>query len=245
MNSLRLCVLDPSRLEPFPPPSSALGYPNGLLAAGGDLSVERLLLAYRHGIFPWYSQGEPILWWSPDPRMVFRTDRVHVPRRLARSLFACPWRVSADTAFRAVMRECAQPRPGQPTTWIDDDMLRAYGQFHDAGHAHSVEVFDGDNLIGGIYGVAVGQMFFGESMFGNVSGASKVALLALCHALELWRWPLLDAQIQSGHLETLGAQSMPRTNFLGEIAGLVDQPGLIGTWCDRFPDIDIAGLAGR
>ena len=148
-------------------------------------------------------------------------------------------------------------------------MLRAYGQFHDAGHAqdharahghshpsgggwavlaglaHSVEVFDGDNLIGGIYGVAVGQMFFGESMFGNVSGASKVALLALCHALELWHWPLLDAQIQSDHLETLGAQSMPRTNFLGEIAGLVDQPGLIGTWCDRFPDIDIAGLAGR
>lgn len=220
-------------------------YPNGLLAAGGDLSIKRLLLAYRHGIFPWYSDGEPILWWSPDPRMVFRTDRVHLPRRLARSLRGCTWSLRADTAFRDVMRKCAQPRPGQPATWISDDMQHAYNELHDAGHAHSVEVFDGDAMIGGVYGVAVGQMFFGESMFGSISGASKVALLALCHALDLWRWPLLDAQVQSDHLETLGAQSMPRPEFLGEIAALVDQPGLIGSWRDCFPDIDVGGLSGR
>lgn len=245
MTSLRLPILDPTRLDPFPAASSALAHPNGLLAAGGDLSVERLLLAYRHCIFPWYSQGESILWWSPDPRMVFRTDRVHVPRRLARSLRVCPWRVCADTGFRAVMRECARPRPGQPTTWINDDMLDAYGQLHDAGHAHSIEVFDHDKLIGGIYGVSVGRMFFGESMFGRVSGASKVALLALCQALELWSWPLLDAQIPSDHLETLGAQSMSRADFLDQVTRLVDQPGVVGSWREQFPDIDIAGLAGR
>ena len=245
MNLPRLPVLDPSRMQSFPPASAAMEYPNGLLASGGDLSIKRLLLAYRHGIFPWYSDGEPILWWSPDPRMVFRTDRVHVPRRLARALRGSNWTIRADTAFHEVMCECAQPRPGQPTTWISDDILHAYGELHDAGHAHSIEVFDGVGMIGGIYGVAVGQMFFGESMFGRVSGASKVALLALCHALELWGWPLLDAQVQSDHLETLGAQSMPRAEFLREIADLVDQPGLIGLWRDCFPDIDVGGLAGR
>ena len=241
----RLTVLDPSRVDAFPCVDKALEYPNGLLAAGGDLSVNRLLLAYRHGIFPWYSDGEPILWWSPDPRMVFRTDYVHVPRRFARSLRTCTWQVRADTTFRDVMRACAQPRVDQPTTWISDDMLDAYGALHDAGHAHSVEVFDGDTMIGGIYGVAVGRMFFGESMFGTVSGASKVALLALCQTLAFWRWPLLDAQVQSDHLETLGAQSISRQDFLGDVADLVNQPGCIGSWSDTFPQIVIAGLAGR
>ena len=241
----RLAVLDPSRIDSFPSVDMALAYPNGLLAVGGDLSVERLLLAYRHGIFPWFSTGEPILWWSPDPRMVFRTDRIHVPRRLARSLRACTWSVHADTAFRSVMRACTQARPNQPTTWITEDMLHAYGALHDAGHAHSIEVFDGDVLIGGSYGVAIGHMFFGESMFGTVSGASKVALLALCHALAQWRWPLLDAQVQSDHLETLGARSMSRTDFLLEVARLVDRPGHVGSWSEIFPGICIAGLAGR
>ncbi|MGB4860219.1 MAG: leucyl/phenylalanyl-tRNA--protein transferase [Dokdonella sp.] len=241
----RLTVLDPMSVDAFPSVDKALEYPNGLLAAGGDLSVERLLLAYRHGIFPWYSDGEPILWWSPDPRMVFRTDRVHVPRRLARSLRGCTWSVRADTSFRDVMRACAQPRPDQPTTWISDDMLHAYGELHNAGHAHSIEVFDGETLIGGVYGVAIGKVFFGESMFGTVSGASKVALLALCHTLDLWRWPLLDAQVQSDHLETLGAKSLSRVDFVSEIALLVDHTGRVGSWRDIVPDIDIAGLAGR
>ena len=241
----RLTVLDPSRVDAFPCVDTALEYPNGLLAAGGDLSIDRLLLAYRHGIFPWYSDGEPILWWSPDPRMVFRTDCVHVPRRFARSLRDCTWQIRADTSFREVMRACAQPRPDQPTTWISDDMLYAYGALHDAGHAHCIEVFDGGTLIGGVYGVAIGRMFFGESMFGIVSGASKVALLALCQTLALWRWPLLDAQVQSDHLETLGAQSLPRHDFLGEVARLVDQPGRVGNWSARIPQICIAGLAGR
>lgn len=241
----RLTVLDPSRIDAFPSVAKALEYPNGLLAAGGDLSVERLLLAYRHGVFPWYSDGEPILWWSPDPRMVFRTDRVHVPRRLARSLRGCIWNVRADTAFRDVMLACAQPRPDQPTTWISDDILHAYGELHDAGHAHSIEVFDDETLIGGVYGVAIGRMFFGESMFGTVSGASKVALFALCHALDLWRWPLLDAQVQSDHLETLGARSMSRVDFMAEIESLVDQPGATGSWTTLFPHIEIAGLTAR
>ena len=238
----RLTILDPSRVDAFPCVDKALEYPNGLLAAGGDLSVDRLLLAYRHGIFPWYSEGEPILWWSPDPRMVFRTNRMHVPRRLARLLRNCTWQVRADTVFRDVMRACAQPRPDQPTTWICADMLQAYGELHNAGHAHSIEVFDGDVLIGGIYGVAIGRMFFGESMFGTVSGASKVALLALCHALDLWRWPLLDAQVQSDHLETLGALSLSRDDFINEMAELVEQPGASESWSTHFPRIEITQL---
>ncbi|MEO7916243.1 MAG: leucyl/phenylalanyl-tRNA--protein transferase [Dokdonella sp.] len=241
---MQLPILDPFSLQAFPIVGHALRQPNGLLATGGDLSVDRLLLAYRNGIFPWYSAGEPILWWSPDPRMIFHTDRIHVSRRLARSLRSCPWKVRADTAFRDVMRACAQPRPDQPTTWINTEMLAAYGQLHDTGHAHSVEVFDDETLIGGIYGVAIGRMFFGESMFGNVTGASKAALLALCHALELWRWPLLDAQVQSDHLETLGAQLMPRREFIGNIENLVEQPGEIGSWTERFPMIEVAALGG-
>ncbi len=241
----RLTVLDPSGIDDFPAVVKALDYPNGLLAAGGDLSVERLLLAYRHGIFPWYSEGEPILWWSPDPRMVFRTNRMHVPSRLARLLRKCTWQVRADTAFRDVMCACAQPRPNQPTTWISDDMLDAYGELHDVGHAHSIEVFDGEALIGGIYGVALGRMFFGESMFGKVSGASKVALLALSHALAMWRWPLLDAQVQSDHLESLGAKTITRAEFVEELAGLVEQQGATGSWTTRFPLIDVRHLGVR
>lgn len=235
--------LDAARIDPFPPADKALSQPNGLLAIGGDLSIERLLLAYRSGIFPWFSDGEPILWWSPDPRMVFRTDAIHVPSRLARSLRQWDWTIRADSAFRDVMRGCAEPRPGQPTTWITDAMLDAYAALHDAGHAHSVEVFDGDVLIGGIYGVAIGRMFFGESMFGRVSGASKVALLALAQGLSQWGWPLIDAQVQSDHLQTLGALSLPRRQFVAEIGHLTAGTGFAGRWTDRFPVIDVAALA--
>lgn len=242
---MRLTVLDPFRVEPFPPLSRALQYPNGLLAAGGDLSVERLLLAYRHGIFPWFSEGEPILWWSPDPRMLFRTDQVHVPRRLARWLRHCRWTIRADTAFLDVMRACALPRPNQPTTWISDDMIQAYGRLHSAGHAHSIEVYDGDRLAGGIYGVAIGRMFFGESMFSAESGGSKLAVLALCHVLNRWGWPLLDAQVESEHLQTLGAQIVPRQHFIEEVGALTGKPGRVGSWRDQLPAFDIADLATR
>src|SRR4030095_2620188 len=162
--------------DEFPPTSRALRRPNGLLAAGGDLSVKRLVQAYRKGIFPWYSRGQPILWWSPDPRMVFRSDRVRLSSRFRRELRRLPWKVRADTAFDEVLEACARlPRPGQRGTWITPAMRTAYRELHRLGHAHSVEVFDGGRLVGGIYGVAVGRMFFGESMFSGESGGHKVA----------------------------------------------------------------------
>ena len=170
-------VLSADPAAPFPPVEQALRHPDGLLAVGGDLSPPRLLAAYRHGIFPWYSQGQPILWWSPDPRTLFRTDAVHLSTRLRRSLRASDWLVCADTAFDAVVAACASsPRPGQHGTWILPEMRQAYARLHRLGHAHSVEVLDDDGeLAGGIYGVAVGRMFFGESMFSARPGGSKLA----------------------------------------------------------------------
>lgn len=223
-----------SAADVFPDPRGALDEPNGLLAAGGDLSVARLLDAYRRGIFPWFSDGEPILWWSPDPRMVFETAAMHVPRRLRRWLRQCPWTVTADRSFAEVMRACAAPRAGQRGTWITATMLHAYAQLHALGHAHSVEVREGDALVGGIYGVAVGRMFFGESMFSRRDHASKVALLALADALARSGAPLLDAQVSSAHLQTLGAHEMPRNDFLARIAPLVAAPAASGSWREGF-----------
>ena len=193
--SQRPFLLAPESDAPFPPAELALRQPDGLLAVGGDLSASRLLNAYRGGIFPWFSEGQPLLWWSPDPRMVFRTDHLHLASRFRRGLRRSSWRVHADTAFDAVVAECAsRPRPGQDGTWITDAMREAYGVLHRAGHAHSIEVFDGARLVGGLYGVAIGRMFFGESMFSAESGGSKVAIAALA-ALMVgggWRsWPRL------------------------------------------------------
>jgi leucyl/phenylalanyl-tRNA---protein transferase len=229
---------------PFPPAATALRRPDGLLAFGGDLSPPRLLNAYRHGIFPWYSAGQPILWWSPDPRMVFRTDAVHLSSRFRRGLRASHWTIRADTAFETVVERCASsPRPGQDGTWIVPEMQAAYAALHRLGHAHSVEVFDGASIVGGIYGVAVGRMFFGESMFSGASGGSKVALAALARRLSEWGWPLLDAQIEHPHLHRLGARTMPRAEFLGEVALLVEQPGLVGAWTGRFGERRADALA--
>jgi leucyl/phenylalanyl-tRNA--protein transferase len=192
---IRLLFLDAQRIDDFPAAETALCEPDGLLAAGGDLSAARLLAAYRRGIFPWYSDGQPILWWSPSQRTVFETARPHVPRRLARWLRGCAWRIRADTAFAQVMRACAAPRERQRGTWIGRDMLAAYEHLHALGHAHSVEAWADERLVGGIYGVSLGRMFFGESMFSAATNGSKVALLALCRALSGWGYPLLDAQI--------------------------------------------------
>lgn len=229
--------------DAFPPIERALRDPDGLLAAGGDLSVGRLLDAYARGIFPWFSAGEPILWWSPDPRMVFRTGAMHVSRRLRRWLRGCDWTIHADGAFAEVMRACAAPRAGQPGTWIVAEMHQAYARLHAHGHAHSIEVRADDALVGGLYGVAVGRMFFGESMFSAASGGSKVALLALARVLHGWGWPLLDAQVRSAHLLTLGAQALPRERFLAEVRGLTAQPGRIGAWTADFPALTAADLA--
>jgi leucyl/phenylalanyl-tRNA--protein transferase len=230
--------------SPFPPVSRALREPNGLLAAGGDLTPARLLDAYAHGIFPWYSEGQPILWWSPDPRMLFRSDGVHLSSRFRRSLRGSGWRACADTAFEAVIDACAGiPRRGQRGTWITPAMRAAYVELHHLGHAHSVEVFDGDRLVGGIYGVATGRMFFGESMFSIASGGSKVALAALAHRLRQWGWPLIDAQVENDHLQRLGAESWPRRRFIDAIDDLCRQPGVPGPWTGRFGRLPASELA--
>jgi len=233
---IRIPILHADVCEAFPAASTALADPNGLLAAGGDLSTSRLLDAYRHGIFPWYSEREPILWWSPDPRMVFATGRIHIPTRLTRWLRHCDWTIRADCAFADVVRACAAPRAKQRGTWITRAMLNAYMQLHALGHAHSVEVYDrAAHLVGGIYGVCIGRMFFGESMFSAATHGSKVALLALCHVLRSWGFPLLDAQVTSPHLATLGAFEMPRDQFLAQVARLCAESGEPGSWAARWP----------
>lgn len=243
--SLHLPRLPPDPSAPFPDPATALRRPDGLLAFGGDLSPDRLLNAYRHGIFPWFSEGQPILWWCPDPRLVFRTDGVRLSSRFRRHLRASPWVVRADTSFDAVVAACAStPRNGQDGTWITAEMRDAYGQMHRLGHAHSVEVFDGRRLVGGIYGIAVGRMFFGESMFSAESGGSKVALAALAGWLAARGWPLLDAQVENPHLRRLGAETMPRADFLASISALVDAPGTPGPWTEAFGSLSATHLGG-
>ena len=230
--------------SPFPPASQALREPDGLLAMGGDLSPARLLNAYRHGIFPWYSDGQPLLWWSPDPRMVLCTHAMRLSSRFRRGLRSSPWQVRADTAFAEVVAACATaPRPGQDGTWITAEMQAAYVELHRLGHAHSVEVFEGERLVGGIYGVAIGHMFFGESMYSGASGGSKVALAALAHRLHGWGWPLIDAQVENPHLLTLGAESVPRPRFLAWVQELTAMPGIEGSWTTRFGVLPASSLA--
>jgi leucyl/phenylalanyl-tRNA---protein transferase len=240
----RIAILRAGVPEPFPPVDAALDEPNGLIAAGGDLSPQRLLDAYRHGIFPWFGEGDPILWWSPDPRTVFATDRVHVASRLSRWLKQCEWTIRADSAFADVLRACAGPRKGQRGTWITSGMFDAYCTLHALGHAHSVEVLDAeDRLVGGIYGVAVGRMFFGESMFSAATHGSKVALIALCRALDGWGFPLLDAQVASPHLFSMGAFEMPRTEFVAHVAQASSEPFAPGSWSAEWAISHAAQLA--
>lgn len=229
---------------PFPPVERARRDPNGLLAWDGDLSPERLLAAYRQGIFPWYSPGQPILWWSPDPRMVFRTDAVHLSSRFRRTLRGSPWRVSADSAFAKVLDACAEtPRHGESGTWITPEMREAYLTLHRLGHAHSIEVHDGAHLVGGLYGVTIGRMFFGESMVSLASGGSKVALAGLARRLRDWGWPLIDAQVESAHLVRMGGLTLPRARFSDEVARLTALPGRVGDWREMFGEFGADLLA--
>lgn len=233
--SIELQWLAKDENAPFPSVETALDEPDGLLAAGGDLSETRLLNAYRNGIFPWFSDGQPILWWSPNPRMVFKTDAIHLSKKFKRQLKKSNWQIRVDTAFDEVIRQCASvPRKGQGGTWIHAQMIAAYCHLHRQGHAHSVEVFSEEKLIGGIYGVAIGRMFFGESMFSAQSGASKLALAGLGRILHSWAWPLLDAQVENPHLQSMGAVFKPRVEFVEELArlcGLAEMPGL---WSGRI-----------
>jgi leucyl/phenylalanyl-tRNA--protein transferase len=206
--------IDPNKADIyFPDVEHALSDPDGLLAVGGDLRPERLLYAYRHGIFPWYGPDQPILWWSPDPRLVLFPDRLHVSRSLAKTLRQGCFTVTFDTAFEQVISDCAAPRPGQSGTWITDEMQKAYLHMHRLGYAHSVECWQADRLVGGLYGLAMGRVFFGESMFARVSDASKVGFVTLVRQLERWGYRLIDCQVHTGHLERLGATMITRRAF--------------------------------
>lgn len=218
-----------SRALVFPDP--ALARRDGLLAVGGDLSPERLLLAYANGIFPWYGEDEPIQWWSPPVRPVLRPGEVHVPRSLARVLRRRTFEVRLDTACAEVIEACATvPRPGQPGTWIVPEMRAAYLRLHELGFVHSAEAWTGGELVGGLYGVALGAMFFGESMFARSSDASKAAFVVLCRQLARWGFELVDAQVENEHTKRFGTVEIPRREFLGHVRALVARPGRPGKW---------------
>jgi len=219
--------------EPFPPVERALAEPNGLLCAGGDLSPARLLDAYGRGIFPWFSGHEPVLWWSPDPRMVLYCDELRVSRSLAKSVRNRGYELRLDTAFVRVLAGCAGPRKGAGGTWLGADMRRAYAALHRAGYAHSVEAWKDGELLGGLYGVALGRMFYGESMFSRATDASKVALVALVGELRARGFPMIDCQMRTPLLASLGAREIPRADFLRQLSTLVNYAEPPGTWHRR------------
>ena len=206
---------------PFPDPSLAETEPDGLLAMGGDLHTRRLLAAYRAGIFPWFSEEQPILWWSPDPRTVLLPSQLHISRSLRRHMRQTDLRITFNTAFEQVIQACSAPREDHTGTWLTPEMVQAYIRLHAEGFGHSVEVWEDSRLVGGLYGVALGQVFFGESMFSRQSNASKVALVALCRTMTRHGLELLDCQVFSAHLASLGAVMMPRQDFLHSLARLI------------------------
>ena len=210
--------------DPFPPLERALRSPNGLLAAGGSLSPERLLAAYRHGCFPWYSKGQPLLWWSPDPRTVLFPDELHIPRSLKKSMRKNLFQITYDQSFADVMAACAAPRSSQAGTWITPCMQQAYSELHQLGYAHSVEVWQDDQLVGGLYGIAIGQLFFGESMFATQPDASKTGFVTLVEDLRAAGFVLIDCQMRTDHLARFGARDIPRTEFRDYLSRHLDRP---------------------
>jgi leucyl/phenylalanyl-tRNA--protein transferase len=220
--------------EEFPPVARALLEPNGLLAAGGGLAPERLLAAYRLGIFPWYSGNQPVLWWSPDPRMVLFPAEFRMPRSLGKRLRRHDYEIRVDSAFTEVMHGCALPRSDGAGTWITQDMIDAYYRLHQLGYAHSIETWIDGKLAGGLYGMAIGRAFFGESMFARVSDASKIAFAHLVHQLARWQFGMIDCQMNTAHLARFGAREIPRSEFSQNLTELVNYPSTTISW--QFED---------
>ncbi|HEY7776307.1 MAG TPA: leucyl/phenylalanyl-tRNA--protein transferase [Kineobactrum sp.] len=217
--------------QDFPPTNQALDYPNGLLAAGGDLGPERLLAAYRRGIFPWYEAPQPVLWWTPDPRSVLFVNELHISRSLRKTLRQDGLQLAVDQRFEEVMRACAEPRNGVEGTWIGADMVRAYTRLHHQGHAHSIEIIDHNNrLVGGLYGISLGGAFFGESMFSRAPSASRIALVALANILRRGGGILIDCQVESAHMNTMGARTISRLDFEQTLAQTIEVALDPGIW---------------
>ena len=209
-----LTLLDPDQSDQaFPHVSKALTEPDGLLAVGGCLSTQRIMSAYTQGIFPWYSNADPILWWSPDPRLIIFPEKLHISKSLQKTLRKQTFQVTFDTVFTQVIKACAAPRSDESGTWLLAEMQQAYSRLHNEGHAHSIEAWYKDELVGGLYGIAVGQVFFGESMFHRKTDASKVAFVTLIQQLSKWGYQLIDCQVHTQHLVSLGAEEISRTHF--------------------------------
>lgn len=226
-----LTLLNPKQPDqPFPPVEQALDEPDGLLAVGGCLSVPRLLNAYRQGIFPWYGPDEPLLWWSPDPRMVLFPEKFKTSRSLRKTLNRQCFEVSYDLTFASVIAACAEPRVCDTGTWISPDMKKAYTELHQSGYAHSIEVWQNKNLVGGLYGVALGQVFYGESMFHQRTDASKVGFAYLVNKLREWNYHLIDCQVQTEHLISLGAEEIAREHFISLLNNFCNQQPLTHAW---------------
>ncbi len=218
--------------ESFPPVTAALTEPDGLLAAGGDLCTKRLLYAYTHGIFPWYDEGQPLLWWSPDPRCIFMPGDYHVSRRLRRRLRRSTAEIRINTAFSEVIHECAAPRRSEQGTWITPAMINAFIELHQAGWGHSIEIWQSGKLAGGLYGLVIGKTFFGESMFSLATDASKMALLYVANQLKTGAIELLDCQVVSSHLTSLGARVVPRSEFVTRLSSACDTSESYKNWPD-------------
>ena len=231
MSPNRIAWLSPAdAADAFPDVENALTEPDGLLAAGGDLSLDRLLFAYRKGIFPWYDTGQPILWWSPDPRCVLRPRDLHISRRLQQQMRNSTAQLRFNFAFADVIRACAGRRKSQQGTWITDDMIDAFENLHAHGWAHSIEVWEANELIGGVYGLYIGKVFFGESMFSAKANASKMALLGLSKHMQDSEAELIDCQVVSQHLMTLGASVIPRPDFTQILDWACDPPTRHTSW---------------
>ncbi|MCU7924059.1 MAG: leucyl/phenylalanyl-tRNA--protein transferase [Candidatus Thiodiazotropha sp. (ex Dulcina madagascariensis)] len=223
-------LLDDDPDTPFPDVSLAEREPDGLLAVGGDLTPQRLVHAYRQGIFPWFTDGEPILWWSPDPRTVLYPKQIRISRSLRKTLRKGIYQVSFDHDFEGVIQGCAAPRDKSPGTWLVPEMIKAYRQQHLMGMAHSVEVWQDDELVGGLYGMAIGGVFFGESMFSRAPDSSKVALVHLSKKLADWGFKMIDCQVYTKHLASLGAEEIPRATFCGNLERWTRLAGRPGSW---------------